>query len=168
MTNLQNLVIERLNSAHDRADFCCGVELLDRYFKKQSNQDVKRRISRVFVATLPDDPEEVVGYYTLSSLSLELHHLPEKLARKLPHHPVPAALIGRLAVSGSVQGHGIGTMLLADAVKRTLSIGDQIAIYALVADAINDDVIRFYRQFGFKRISNSSRSLFLPLKSISP
>ncbi|BBO80284.1 hypothetical protein DSCO28_08500 [Desulfosarcina ovata subsp. sediminis] len=107
-----------------------------------------------------------MGYYTLSSLSLELQYLPEKLARKLPNYSAPAALIGRLAVSEPFQGHGIGAMLLADAIKRTLSVSDQIAIYALVADAIDDDVVRFYQKFGFMRLSNSSRRLFLPLKSL--
>jgi len=58
-------------------------------------------------------------------------------------------------------------MLLADAIKRTMAVSDQIAIYALVVDAINDDAKRFYEQFGFNRISGSSRRLFLSLKSFS-
>jgi len=166
MTGLPNLVIEPLNPTHDRGGFCCSVESLDRYFKRQASQDIKRCISRVFVATLPENPARVVGYYTLSSLSIELQRLPKKFARKLQNYPIPAALIGRLAVRGAVQGHGIGTMLLADAIKRTLSVCDQIAIYALVVDAIDDDVMRFYRQFGFKVLSDSNRRLFLPLKSL--
>jgi ribosomal protein S18 acetylase RimI-like enzyme len=143
MTDFQNLVIEPLNRTHDRTGFQCGVEALDRYLKKQAKQDVKRRISRVFVATKPDNPEAVIGYYTLSTLSIELNQLPEKLARKLPKHPVPAALIGRLAVSKAAQGQRVGKMLLADAIKRTLAVSDQIAIYTMVVDAINDNAIGF-------------------------
>ena len=166
MTDFQNLVIEPLNTTHDRADFHCDVEALDRYIHKQAGQDIKRRISRIFVATLPDNPKKVVGYYSLSTLSIELNQLPEKLARKLPKHPVPAALIGRLAVSKTAQGHGIGKMLLADAIKRTLSVSVQIAIYAMVVDAIDDKAKDFYKQFGFARLSDDSPRLFLPLKSI--
>jgi len=166
MTDFQNLVIEPLNTTHDRADFHCDVEALDRYIHKQAGQDIKRRISRIFVATLPDNPKKVVGYYSLSTLSIELNQLPEKLARKLPKHPVPAALIGRLAVSKTAQGHGIGKMLLADAIKRTLSVSVQIAIYAMVVDAIDDKAKDFYKQFGFTRLSDDSPRLFLPLKSI--
>ncbi len=51
MTDFQNLVIEPLNPIHDRTGFQCGVEALDRYLKKQAKQDIKRRISRVFVST---------------------------------------------------------------------------------------------------------------------
>ena len=167
MTDFQNIVIEPLNLTHDRTGFQCGVEALDRYLKKQAKQDIKRRISRVFIATKPDNPKTAIGYYTLSTLSIKLNQLPEKLARKLPKHPVPAALIGRLAVSNAAQGQGVGKMLLADAIKRTLAVSDQIAIYAIVVDAINENAKGFYEQFGFTRISDDSPRLFLPLKSIN-
>ena len=42
---------------------------------------------------------------------------------------------------------------------------DQIAIYAMVVDAINDNAKGFYEQFGFARLSDDSPRLFLPLKS---
>jgi len=167
MNDFQNLVIAPLNRTHDRKGFQCGVEALERYLKKQAKQDIRRRISRVFVATKPDKPKAVIGYYTLSTLSIELNHLPEKQARKLPKHPVPAALIGRLAVSNAAQGRGVGKMLLADALKRTLAVSDHIAIYAMVVDAINDNAKGFYEQFGFTRLCDNSPRLFLPLKSIN-
>ena len=132
--NFQNLLIEPLNTNHNRSDFTCGVEALDRYIHKQAGQDMKRRISRVFIATIPDSQKRVIGYYSLSTISIELSQLPEALARKLPKHPLPAALIGRLAVSEIAQGYGVGKMLLSDAIKRTLSVSDQIAIYAMVVD----------------------------------
>jgi GNAT superfamily N-acetyltransferase len=79
---------------------------------------------------------------------------------------VPAALLGRLAVSQAAQGQGIGSMLLADAVKRTLSVSTDIAIYALVVDAIDEGAQRFYEQFGFLLLSGERRRLFLPLRSV--
>jgi len=165
MTDHSGLVVEALNSGHDRAGFHCGEASLDDYIRKQARQDVKRRISRVFVATRPEHPSVIVGYYTLSTLSIELGELPETLARKLPRHPVPAALLGRLAVSQSAQGHGIGRMLLADALKRTLAVSDEIAIHAMVVDAIDEGAQRFYEQYGFALLSTKGRRLFLPLKS---
>ena len=58
-------------------------------------------------------------------------------------------------------------MLLADGIKRTLAVSDQIAIYAMVVDAINDDAKGFYERFGFTRLGDDSPRLFLPLKSIN-
>ena len=106
MTGYSNLVIEPLNSRHDRPGFHCGETSPDDYIQKQARQDVKRRVSRVFVATQAQHPGTIVGYYTLSTLSIELGQLPKDLARKLPRHPVPAALLGRLAVSQAAQGMG--------------------------------------------------------------
>lgn len=166
MTAFQNLIIEALKTSHDRNNFQCGVEALDRYLKKQARQDVKRRISRVFIASKPENPEKVMGYYTLSTLAIALNQLPENLARKLPKHPIPAALIGRLAVRKAAQGNGIGKLLLVDALKRTLAISDQIAIYAMIVDAIDDKAASFYEQFGFTRFGDDLLRLFLPLKSL--
>lgn len=176
MSNSSNLVIEPLSSFHNRTDFNCGVLSLNNYIKKQANQDVKRRISRVFVARIPELPSKLMGYYTLSSLSIELNSLPEKVAKKLPKHPIPTALIGRLAVSQDFQNCGVGKMLLVDAIKRTLGVSDEIAIYAMVVDAIDEQAEAFYLQFGFSLLSSAgessstrristNRRLFLPLKS---
>ncbi len=166
MTPVSNLNIGPLDTRHDRAGFHCGIVSLDDYIQKQARQDIKRRISRVFVATTEKQPDTILGYYTLSTLALELNALPQQLAQKLPRHPVPAALLGRLAVSLAAQGQGVGNMLLADAIKRILAVSDEIAIYALVVDALNEQALGFYEQFGFIPLCSGNHRLFLPLKSI--
>jgi len=165
MSSESELVIEPLNQNHNRAAFNCGIESLDRYLTRQASQDIKRRISRVFVACGLQDETRVLGYYTLSTLSIDLSFLPEKVANKLPRHPIPAALIGRLAIDISAQGKGIGKMLLSNAIKRTLSVSDDIAIYAMVVDAINQEAESFYKRYGFSRLAHNGSRLFLPLKS---
>lgn len=146
MPDHSNLVIEALHNGHDRAGFRCGETSQDDYIRKQARQDVKRCISRVFVAIQPEHPSVIAGYYTLSTLSIELRQLPEDLARKLPREPVPAALLRRLAVSQAAQGHGIGRMLLADALKRTLAVSNEIAI-----DAIDEGANAFMNSTGSRR-----------------
>ena len=163
----QNLVIAPLNKDYDRAGFHCNVDTLDHYVHKQAGQDIKRGISRIFVAEQPGNSKEILGYYSLSTLSVQLSDLPENLAKKLPRHPIPAALIGRLAVSKHAQGCGIGRMLLIDAILRTLSVSDQIAIYAMIVDAVDDNARGFYEKYGFTCLTDSSKRLFLPLKSFN-
>jgi ribosomal protein S18 acetylase RimI-like enzyme len=159
------LIIEPLGKQHDRAAFSCGVQELDRYLKRQAGQDVRRRTARVFVCKAKSS-NMVVGFYTLSALSLDLGSLPEHLTRKLPRHPIPAALIGRLAVDQSTRGLGIGRMLLTDAFKRTACAGEQIAVYAMVVDAKDRNARRFYEAFGFNSLRDQPMRLFLPLESI--
>jgi len=156
------LQIKQLNSSHDRASFTCGNDHLDHYLKKQAKQDMKRRICRVYCITQNASPADILGFYTLSSLSIDLGELTPDIQRKLPRHPIPAALIGRLAVKTEAQGLGIGKIMLANAIWRTLKISDEIGIYAMVVDAINESASRFYQQFGFTTLTTNSR-LFLPL-----
>ena len=81
----------------------------------------------------------------------------------LPCHPVPCALIGRLAVDRSARGLGLGRMLLADAVKRVVAAGETVAMHPLIVDAANDDTKRFYEGFGLVPLTDDPMRLFLPL-----
>ena len=56
-------------------------------------------------------------------------------------------------------------MLLVNAIERTLAVSDDIAIYAMVVDAINKEAESFYTRYGFSRLAHSGSRLFLPLKS---
>ena len=162
MTDSDALTVEPLGRRHDRAAFSCGLPELDRYLARQAGQDVRRRIARVFVCTA-GDADAVLGFYTLSAMSIDLASLPDELSRKLPRHPVPCALIGRLAVDRSARGRGLGRMLLADAVKRTVAAGETVAMHALIVDAANEDAKRFYERLGFAPLTDEPMRLFLPL-----
>ena len=166
MTLSDTLAIVPLARRHDRAAFSSGVEALDTYLRTRAGQDVRRRVARVFVCC-ETGSDSILGYFTLSALSIDLSRLPEDKARRLPRHPVPCALIGRLAVSGQAQGQGIGRMLLADAVKRSMAVSENIAIYALVVDAKDARAKRFYEAFGFASLGGQPDRLFLPLTSLS-
>ncbi len=63
MTDYSNLGVEPLNRHNDRAGFHCHQISLDDYIRKQARQDMKRRVSQVFVATEVEDPSTIVGYY---------------------------------------------------------------------------------------------------------
>jgi GNAT superfamily N-acetyltransferase len=153
------IIIEPLGR-HERARFICGQSDLDNWFRFRASQDQKRNVARVFVAVSSD--LGVVGFYSLSSLSLSLETLPEELAHKLPRYDaIPAALIGRLARSESVRGQGIGELLLADAVQRILEAGRSIAVYAIVVDAKDERAATFYREFGFREFPLRRNRLFL-------
>ena len=167
MTESGTLVIEPLGRRHDRTSFGRGLPEPDRYLPRQAGQDVRRRIARVFVCTA-GETDAVLGFYTLSALSIDLASLPRQLSRKLPRHPVPCALLGRLAVDRSTHGRGFGRMLLADAVKRTAAAGETVAMHALIVDAATDDAKRFYETFGFVPLTDDPMRLFLALGHAAP
>lgn len=154
-----------LNPASDRTGFDSGVEPLDRYFREQVGQDIRRRVAACFVAT--DQQGGVAGFYTLASASVALNELPEGMSRKLPRYPsVPAVRMGRLAVHRAHQGQGLGAALLADALRRAATA--EIAAYALLVDAKDDAAVAFYAHHGFIALPDRARTLLLPLATVKP
>ena len=159
-------LITPLGTQHDRGSFDCGEPSLNQYLHRYANQDVRRRVNRVFVASPPSEPGQVIGYYSLSAGSLAADDLPEKLRRRLPKYPVPVVLLGRLAVANSYQGKGIGSILLTDSLRRVLEASQVMAIYAVVVDALNDRAAGLYQQFGFIPMPSQPLKLFLPLDTV--
>jgi GNAT superfamily N-acetyltransferase len=145
----------------DRAAFCCGEDVLDRYFQTQATQDIRRRIANCFVV-VEAATGRVAAYYTLSAASIPLVDLPADETKRLPRYPIlPAVRIGRLAVDRRFQRRGLGELMLMNAVHRTIQ--DAAAAFALLVDAKNDLAPGFYRRYGFRPIVGKPKTLFLPL-----
>ena len=153
--------VEPLSGDHDRSQFLSGSEALDRYFREQASQDIKRRIATCFVA-VGRDAQDVAGYYTLTATSIALSALSPEIVKKLPRYPVvPAVLLGRLAVADHYQGQGLGGVLLADALKRTSRA--ELGVFAMVVDAKDGAARRFYEHYGFTPLPGEARRLCLPI-----
>jgi len=159
-----NLVIEPLGSRHDRAAFSSGEPALDSYLQRQASQDIRRRVAQLFVM-LGNEPGKIAGYYSLSAASFEKDELPPALAKRLPHYPVPAAILGRLAIDRAYQGQGLGEILLLDAIRRVIRASATLMVYAIIVDAKNDRVAAFYERYGFRAFASTGRRLFLPLET---
>lgn len=141
-------------AGHDRAGFVSGSAALDRYFREQAMQDIRRLVASCFVVL--GSGGAVVGYYTLASAAVPLTDLPPAQVKKLPHYPdVPAVLLGRLAIAKTEQRQGLGAMLVADALLRVSR--SEIAAYAMLVDAKDEHAVRFYEHLGFERLSTARR-----------
>ena len=151
---------ERLGK-QDRSDFRSGVEPLDRYFRSQAGQDVRRRMA-VCITALEAETDVLAGFYTLSAADIAIDAVPEQLTRKLPRYPtLPAARLGRLAVDERFRGRGLGGALLHDAVLR--AVGTDLGIHAIVVDAKDAAAEAFYRHHGFEAYSSTPGTLIAPL-----
>jgi GNAT superfamily N-acetyltransferase len=123
-----------LSTFHDRNSFTCGVEPLDKYFRQQASQDIRRRIATCFVLTEAASGA-IAGYYTLAATNVLTSQLPQVVTAKLPRYAaIPAVLIGRLAVSTEFRGRKLGSVLLADAVSRAARA--DIATFAVDRSAL--------------------------------
>jgi GNAT superfamily N-acetyltransferase len=108
----------------------------------------------------------VLGYYALTNHRVVYEALPPTESKGLPKIDVPVVLLGRLAVDVSVQGRGLGALLLVDALRRILEVADEVGVRAVEVDAIDDDARRFYEKFGFRSLLDDPRHLFMPLQAV--
>lgn len=154
--------IRPLDAFINAAEFQCGSEPLNDYIRRYASQDVRRNISRVFIATPENDPRQLSGFFTLSAGSVSCSSLPASLARKLPRYPVPVALIGRLGVDKKFQGKGLGSILLADACQKVSQASTVLAVAGIIIDAKDDDAISFYKHFGFIPLQGQAGRMLLP------
>lgn len=157
--------IESLDKAHDRTAFSSGAPELDRYIRELASQDVRRDVARIFVAA-QDGSTAICGFYSLGAASFQRERLPAAQVRRLPHYPVPAALLGRLAVDERMQGKGLGVFLLMDALHRVLLASQTLAVQALIVDARDDAAAAFYRRYGFISFADNERQLLLPMATL--
>lgn len=158
--------ISRLDNHHDKKSFSCGSPYLDNYLKLQAGQDAKKNVSVAYVLTEASS-NQVIGYYTLSSIGIDVGELPVDTVSKLPKYPrLPGILLGRLAVDKRPQGKQIGSRLLIDALKRSLTISQQIGIMAVIVDAKDSAAVDFYKHYGFIEFLDNQLKLFIPISTI--
>lgn len=153
-----------LDVTHKKEVFDCGNAILNTYLYSYAFQDMKRQLSRIYV--LPDHQGQIKGFYTLSASSFRFESIPEALRQRLPRYPLPAILIGRLAVDQKLQAQGLGRHLLMDALSRILRANQSIGIYAAVVDAKDLYAKSFYEKYGFIAFNKEPLKLFLPLATI--
>lgn len=159
------LSIESLDKKHQKKEFNCGQELLNRYIQNQAGQDVKRKLTACFVTANEDNT--IMGYYTLSSNSIPKDTFPPDMAAKLPpsYTELPAILLGRLAIDIRFQGKGLGKFLLIDALNRCVCLATQLGVLAVIVDPIDDNAMKFYGSYGFIQLPGSGK-MFIPVKTI--
>lgn len=158
--------VERIDRSHHRADFRSGQASLDSFLHTLVMQYDKRGIGRTYVALQGDD-KRVWGYYTLAAGAVSFQNLSAPGGKKLPRHPVPVALLARLAVDRTVQGQGLGRLLLMDALHRCLVLSADMGIFAVEVQAIDDTAKSFYEKYGFVGLLDDALHLYLPIATVA-
>lgn len=155
--------IEAVRAAHNRAAFDCGHPFLNTYLAQFARQNDQNGYARAFVMVPAEVGNPVVGYYTLSSSEIAFDSIPLELRKRLPKYPAPAVRIGELAVDNGSKGQGLGSQLLLDAIERIANASEEVAVWAIVVDPIDQIAASFYRHHGFESLLDRE-TLFLTMK----
>ncbi len=151
-----------LTADHDVSNFDCQHPSLSDWLKKRALANNQQRGSRTHVVC---DGTRVVGFHALAAGSVEHAASPKSLTRNMPK-PIPAIVLGRLAVDAQYQGQGIGAGLLQDAIFRALSAANEVAARVLLCHAIDEESRAFYLRHGFLQSPVEDLTVMLDLGKV--
>lgn len=157
------LRLERLHFDHEIAGFSCGAEELDDWLRRHALIAQQTDSARTFVVARG---ARVAAYVSLTMGSVQRTDATRRLVRGLPAYPVGMVLIARLAVDLAEQGAGLGTRLLADALRMAVIAGDAVAARLVVVDAIDERAAQFYRRHGFTTTLDHPLRLYRRMKDV--
>jgi GNAT superfamily N-acetyltransferase len=157
---------EPLAPRHDVSRFANGVHSsLDDWLRERASSS-EGLSARTYVICPSDEPNRVVGYFSISTALEQRSALPSaKLRRSMPAQ-VPLLLIGRLAIDADWRGRGIGSALLADALRRCLGASEIAGARGVVAHAIDEAAVGFYERHGFLRSPLDERVMLMPIETV--
>jgi GNAT superfamily N-acetyltransferase len=131
---------------HDREGFDSGEEVLDEWLRRYAGQNRRRDTAATWVIT--DAHDAVVGYASVAMTGIDRSAAPEPLAKGSPD-PVPALLLGRLAVDRRYANLGIGTSLAGHVLATAVELNQKAACRAVVVTALTRPARRWWERLGF-------------------
>jgi predicted N-acetyltransferase YhbS len=137
---------ELLRPDHVIDEFDCGDEALNGWLSTKARHNQAEGASRTWVVT---DGQTVAAYYASSTAVVMRSAATKRAARNQPD-PIPAVLLGRLAVDTKHQGRGLGAALLKHFIVKSLEVAQLTGVRILLVHAKDDETAAFYRRYGFE------------------
>ncbi len=166
--DISRVHIRPLRGDHVRGGFCCTVQKIENYCKNNIRRQHDAYQVRAYVACEAESLD-VLGFYYLCLSSLKCGKLDDASDGKFERvDAVPVVYLGMIAVHREWARSGIGKMLMAHALKITSEIAERAGTYALTLDALDKDLVEYYKGFGFQPFKNGETGLemFLPIGTI--
>jgi predicted GNAT family N-acyltransferase len=155
---------ERLCKRHGTAAFDSGKPELDMWLRESAAHAQSNNTSRTFV--WHDGDQQVVAYYSLAAHLITREELGRKIGRGSPDY-IPAILLARLALSTSLRGQGLGSVLLAEALGRAVAACQSVGARFVVVDASDAGAVAFYANHGFMAVPDDEHRLVRKLSDIA-
>lgn len=151
--------LEPLVKAHPRKKFASGQPAVDDWLHTKALQNQDKRLSTTKV--LLDPTGGIAGFYTLATGQVDFGDLPAEEVKKLPRRHLPVAVVAWLGVAADRHGQGLGTTLLASALRDCHTAGRTFAFVAVLLDCIDDRAKAFYSRFDFTELPGHPYRLYL-------
>jgi predicted N-acetyltransferase YhbS len=156
------MVLEQLSRKHNRAEFDCGVESINRFLRETARQQGERDLSLTQVLVETAGSPIIVGFYTMLMGEVASDIIPLK---RIPAETmVPAILLAQFGVDKRFQGKRLGERLLYEALWQGLQAANQVGS-TFVLNAVDEKARGFYLRFGFEELRDDPLHLYLPTKT---
>ncbi|WP_419917910.1 GNAT family N-acetyltransferase [Candidatus Poriferisocius sp.] len=155
---------ELLAPDHDVTNFDCDDKALDEWLRRRAPRNQLEGSSRTWVVT---EDSRVVAFYASSTAVVARTEATSRAARNQPD-PLPAMLLGRLAVDRSHQGKGLAAALLKHFLLKAREVASLTGMRIVLVHARDNEAAEFYRHFGFDPSPVDSLTLMLLVKDIKP
>ncbi|HRD95361.1 MAG TPA: GNAT family N-acetyltransferase [Rubrivivax sp.] len=132
----------------DTVAFGCGRDALNHWFRRHAWHNQELGVTRTNVIC-DAQAGGIVGYASLSTAQIERAWLPKSQQRNRPD-PLPAILLGQLAVDLRWQGQGIARSLMFYALTTAVRLSDQVGCFCVLTHPLDEDVRALYASFGFE------------------
>ena len=153
---------ELLTADHDADRFDCGDESLSEWLRLRAMRNQGDGSSRTWVVTYGG---RVVAYYASSTAVLARETAPGRIRRNQPD-PIPAMLLGRLAVDRDHQGKGLAAALLKHFLGKALEVSELTGLRLVLVHANSAQAADFYSHFEFEASSFDDLTFMLLLSDI--
>jgi GNAT superfamily N-acetyltransferase len=137
-----------LAETDDRSAFDCGRESMNLWFRRHGWVNHAAGASRVNVIC-DAATGQIVGYVTLSAAQIERASLTKPRQRNKPD-PLPATLLGQVAIHKDRQRQGYAAALLLFALRLALRASYDAASWGVITHPLDDGVRTFYARYGFE------------------
>lgn len=152
-----------LDADHLVETFDCGDAALNRWLHERAHQNRVEGGSRTWVVAVD---RRVVAYYASSTAVLLRSDASSRVRRNQPE-PMPALLLGRLAVDLKSQVSGLGTALLKHFLLKAIEVAQLTGVRVLLVHAADDRAAAWYRRFDFEPSPTDDLTLMLLVKDIA-
>jgi predicted N-acetyltransferase YhbS len=154
-----------LVATDDRDSFDCGRESLNQWFRRHAWHNQESDVSRTSVIC-DTMTGKIVGYTSLSAAQIERAHLPKPAQRNRPD-PIPALLLGQLAVDRQHQGHGYATALMYFALTMAVRFANEVGCFGVLTHPLDEGVRARYSRFGFETLPyDPNRSMSVRIRDL--
>lgn len=155
---------ELLTADHDVAAFDSGKPPLDEWLCGHALSNQTKGFTRVLVSC---EGSRVAGFYGLAPTAVPPAQLNRRLRTGRHPDPIPAILLGQLAVDRTYRGRGIGSALLRHALERCVAAAEAIGGRAVIVRAIDGEAEAYWASNGFIAAPDDPAVLFRSIADIA-